>query len=65
MLTLALLMITLVCENKQKSYVSTGFPLHYDLPRAKIILGFLAQKLPYDLKNAKQSDIFKYIVKLT
>ena len=31
---------------------------HYDLARAKIILGFLVYKLHNENRNAKQSDFF-------
>ena len=41
-----------------------GYPRHYDLPRAKIILGFLVQKLQNANRDANQGDFFNNIVKL-
>ena len=38
-----------------------GRPGHYDLSREKIILGFLAYKLPNVNWSAKQNDFFKHI----
>ena len=39
--------------------------LHYDLARAKIILGFFDYKLQNANWNAKQGDFFKHIKKKT
>ena len=47
----------------KKSAFSTWLARHYDLARAKIILGFWVQKLHNANWNAKKSGIFKNIEK--